>query len=65
MIVSRKLDANSKNLIGVNIMANLETQESVPYLTHLDFGRSIKELTEFCDFVVLNLSEDLETSGIK
>lgn len=45
-------------------MANQETQDSVPYLTHLDFVKGIRELTEMCDYVVLNLTEDISSSGI-
>ena len=51
-------------MIGVNIKAMEDTLDSVPYLTHLDFARSIRELTEFTDFTVLNLAEHVETSGI-
>ena len=36
----------------------------MPYLTHLDYARSIRELTEFVDYAVLNLAEDVNTSGI-
>lgn len=51
--------------MGVNVMANLETQESVPYLTHSDFVKNIKELTDFCDYAVINLTHDKNSSGIK
>ena len=46
------------NLVGVNIKALKTTIDSVPYVTHYDFTRQIKELTEFADFVVINLAED-------
>ena len=52
------------NLIGVNVKAQLETVESVPYLTHLDYSRAVRELTEFADYTVLNLAEEVHTSGI-
>ncbi len=52
--------------VGVCIEANKETVESVPYLTHQDFVKQIKELTDMCDFVVLNLSTNKENySGIQ
>ena len=47
---------NIGNLIGMNVRASIETAESVPYLTHLDFSRSIRELTDIADYTVLNLS---------
>ena len=52
-------------LLGVNIQANLDTQSSVPYLTHQDFIRNIKDLTDFCDYAVINLCNDKNSSGIK
>ena len=57
-------NVNCNNLIGVNIKAQVDTIETVPYLTHLDYARSIRELTEFVDYAVLNLAEDVTTSGI-
>ena len=48
----------------MNVKAQTETVETVPYLTHLDFVRAVRELTEFADFTVLNLAEDISTSGI-
>ena len=36
----------------------------MPYLTHTDFERNIKELTDLCDYLVINLCEDNSTSGI-
>ena len=44
--------------------APIDTVESVPYLTHLDYARSIRELTEFVDYTVLNLADEMHTSGI-
>lgn len=55
---------NKGNLIGVNVRAMSDTVETVPYLTHLDFASCVRELTEFADFTVLNLAEQIETSGI-
>mgnify|MGYP006120602547 CR=1 FL=1 len=46
-------------------MANLETQQSVPYITHTDFTKGIRELSEVADYVVLNLTYDLSTSGLQ
>ena len=34
-------------------------------MTHFDYVRQIKELTEFADFTVLNLSDDVDASGIR
>ncbi len=42
----------------------IDTVESVPYLTHLDFARAVRDLTEFVDYTVLNLAEETHTSGI-
>ena len=57
--------ANGKK-IGVCIEANRDTAESVPYLTHQDFLKQIKELTDMCDYVVINLSVDgAKTSGLE
>jgi dihydroorotate dehydrogenase len=64
-IIDGTLKANSRNLIGVNLMANLETQQSVPYITHTDFTKGIRELSEVADYVVLNLTYDLSTSGLQ
>jgi len=55
---------NRDNLIGVNVKAQSDTVESVPYLTHLDYARAVRELTEFVDFTVLNLAEQTSSSGI-
>lgn len=64
-IIDGKLPQVDKdNLIGVNVKAMLDTVESVPYLTHLDFARCVRELTEFVDYTVLNLAEETSTSGI-
>ena len=52
-------------MIGVNVRASIETAESVPYLTHLDFSRAIRELTDVADYTVLNLAQDAHTSGIQ
>ena len=44
--------------------AQYDTLQSVPYLTHLDYARSVREVTEFVDYTVLNLAEETNTSGI-
>lgn len=46
-------------------MANLETMQSVPYITHVDFTKGIRELSEVADFVTLNLTYDITTSGLQ
>ena len=60
-----KIVPKSGQLVGVNLYANLDTQDSVPYLTHQDFSKSIKELTDFCDYAVINICHDKTSSGIK
>jgi len=55
---------NRDNLIGINVKAQADTVETVPYLTHLDYARAIREVTEFVDYTVLNLAEDVTSSGI-
>ena len=57
-------NANKDNLIGCNVKVQIDTAESVPYLTHLDYSRAVRELTEFVDYTVLNLAEEVGTSGI-
>lgn len=42
----------------------MDTIESVPYLTHMDFAKAVRELTEFVDYTVLNLAEETHSSGI-
>ena len=37
---------------------------SVPYLSHLDFLKGIREFNELCDYVVLDLSTEANSSGI-
>ncbi len=64
-IIDGKLpQVNKDNFIGVNVKAMIDTVESVPYLTHLDFTRCVRELMEFVDYTVLNLAEETNTSGI-
>ena len=58
------MNANKDNLIGCNVKVQIDTAESVPYLTHLDYSRAVRELTEFVDYTVLNLAEEVGTSGI-
>ena len=55
---------NIGNLVGVNVRPSLDTAESVPYLTHLDFSRAIRELTDVADYTVINLAKDTHASGI-
>ena len=55
---------NIANLVGVNIRPSIQTAESVPYLTHLDFSKAIRELTDVADYAVLNLARDAHSSGI-
>jgi dihydroorotate dehydrogenase len=64
-IAKGSLKPSIDKLLGVNVQANMDTQESVPYLTHSDFTRCIKELTDFCDYIVLNLCADKQSSGLK
>lgn len=52
-----------KTPLGINITANIETQESVPYLTHFDYEKSLAMLVEFADFIVINISR-AETPGL-
>ena len=55
---------NKGNLIGVNVRPGLQTAESIPYLTHMDFFKCIRELTDVADYTVLNLAQDTHASGI-
>ena len=52
-------------MIGVNIKASHETIETVPYLTHLDFVKAIRDFTEFVDYTVINLADHTNISGIQ
>lgn len=45
-----------KAKIGVVIEANLDTLDTVPYLTHQDMTKQIRELSDLCDYVVVSLS---------
>lgn len=64
-IIDGKFDyVHRDNFVGVNLKANTDTVESVPYLTHLDFARGVRDFTEFVDYVVLNLAEETHASGI-
>ena len=56
---------NIGNLVGASVRASIETAESVPYLTHLDFSRAVRELTDIADYTVLNLAKDTHSSGIR
>lgn len=42
--------------LGVCVNASRETANTVPYLTHQDFIKQIRDLTDMCDFLVLNLT---------
>lgn len=44
------------NIVGVSIRANQETIDSVPYLTHLDYLKGVKEMAEVSDYVALDLT---------
>ena len=55
---------NKGNLVGVNVRASIETAESVPYLTHMDFAKAVRELTDVADYTVLNLARDTHASGV-
>lgn len=50
--------------MGVTLQANRETLDSVPYLTHMDFCKGIKELNELCDYVSIDLSREAATAGV-
>ena len=58
MIRDGKLKPAKGRVIGVNIKANQDTQVSIPYLTHTDFTKCVKELVDFCDYVTINLCDD-------
>ena len=38
--------------------------DSIPYLTHLDFVKGVKELNELVDYVSLDLTHDTTAAGI-
>lgn len=38
--------------------------DSVPYLTHLDFVKGVRELNELCDYVAVDLTYDGSSAGI-
>jgi phenylacetate-coenzyme A ligase PaaK-like adenylate-forming protein len=42
--------------IGVFIEANHDTLDTVPYLSHQDFAKQVRELSDYCDYVVVSLS---------
>lgn len=37
----------------------MDTLESVPYMAHMDYTKQIKELTDMCDYVVIDLAGDV------
>jgi hypothetical protein len=55
-IVDGSSNANVCNIVGVSIRANQETIDSVPYLTHLDYVKGVKEMAEVSDYVALDLT---------
>jgi dihydroorotate dehydrogenase len=57
--------ADSRNLIGVTIRPNMATMDSIPYLVQLDYVKGVRELGEHADFLIMDLSGNLATSGIK
>ncbi|CDW86567.1 dihydroorotate dehydrogenase [Stylonychia lemnae] len=63
-IRDQKISPVINSIIGVNVQANLDTQRSIPYLTHTDFTKNIRELNDLCDYVVLNLTEDANSNGL-
>lgn len=63
-IIDGKVSASSRNIVGVTLQANRETIDSVPYLTHMDFCKGIKELNELCDYVSIDLSREVSSAGI-
>lgn len=38
--------------------------DSVPYLTHLDYVKGVRELNELCDYVSIDLTCNGTSSGI-
>lgn len=38
--------------------------DSIPYLTHQDFTKAVRELNEICDYVALDLTYDKNSAGI-
>lgn len=42
--------------LGICVNASRETAHTVPYLTHQDFVKQIRDLTDMCDFLILNLT---------
>lgn len=64
-IVDGKTKASAKNVVGVCVQANQETIDSVPYLTHLDFVKGVRELNELCDYVAIDLTSETGSAGIQ
>jgi len=58
------MQASPKNIIGATIQANQDTMDSIPYLTHLDFVKGVRELNELVDYVAVDLSHDAQSAGI-
>ena len=38
--------------------------DNVPYLTHMDFVKGVRELNELCDYLAIDLTHDIQASGI-
>ena len=52
--------------LGVCLEANQDTLDTVPYLTHQDFVKQIKEMTDLVDYAVVNLtSHDALPAGLQ
>jgi hypothetical protein len=64
-IADGHIKATTDNLIGVNFQAAEQTINTVPYLTHLDYVRAVKELTEIADYLVINLALNVNSAGIR
>lgn len=40
--------------------------DSVPYLTHQDFIKQVRELTDMCDYLVINIATDgAKSNGLR
>lgn len=57
-------EKSERNFVGVNITPNLETQDYTPFLSLNEFEYCAKEMLEYADYLVLNLS-NAKTEGLK
>jgi len=63
-LVEKRDIGNDKNekefgedrLVGINIIPNVETQESAPYLTDIEFEQCAREISEYADYLLLDIS---------